>query len=172
MRQDSNRLKGENVSIEPLTEPEILALLTREFPPDNGYPWRQFTDGGYCSLVHKRDMATFTGKGQADKGTMYVARENIKGAGPTITVAIADFRQKVLAEAIAVGAVKATPSAEYNNVEAAIFATAFAIQMNDAHKKVTAPLSDGRADAYWLNAAKWATAVAKETVNNYRATIK
>ena len=206
------------MSTERLTEPEILALLTREFPPDKGYPWRRFSNDGYCGSVRGYEIVCY--KGAEQESVWYVERNDIQGEGNTVTAAIADFRANVASEAVAVGAVylsgsmpvqtdepcdefngqpcvcyvrekccphterrrknravevtlpKVPPSNEYNNMETAIYATAFAIQMDDARKKVTAPLSDGRADAYWLNAAKWAAAVAKDTVNNYRATIK
>jgi len=98
------------MSTEPLTIPEILALLTREFPPDKGYPWRQFSNDGYCGSVHGHEIVCYKGTGVED--VWYVDRKSIieEGEGPTIPAAIADFRTHVVAEAVALGAVYLTGS--------------------------------------------------------------
>ena len=136
MRQESDRLKGDNVSNEVLTEPEILALLEAEFPADKVYPWHKLgtrfvgrSSGRhfYCEAWPK-DM-WIVGLLVPD-GVVFAG----DGYGLTIPAAIADFRQRVLAEATAVGAVKANPTSDhYNNVEAAIFASFYQYAYTNSH---------------------------------------
>lgn len=165
------------MSTELLTEPEILALLEEAFPPHIGV-WE-------CIHVERGGSGFLRGiaRCRVAKGQMecedfsagwvitqkkYYNRKLVvacQGVGTTIPAAIADFRAKVAAEAAALGALKANPTSDYNNVEAAIYAAAFADGI----------VAGMRCEYRNMGKEEWvamSVASAKEAVALHRAAIK
>ena len=133
-----------------MQERDILELLTREFPPDADRRWKKDGSSYSCTVAgHRLELAPASPVG------WFFGWMNTFPHGHDIPAAIANFRKRIAAEAVAVGAVpKATPTPEYNEVEAAIFGAAFVAQL---------PKWEDCRDA---------ARVAAPSVEYYRATLK
>lgn len=105
------------MSTEVLTKFEILALLEEAFP-SNIDTWECMyvgpdRSGFWCTIVEGQIECEEFNAGwvltqkKASNGGLAVVRQ---GVGPTIPAAIADFRTRVVAEAVALGAVYLTGS--------------------------------------------------------------
>lgn len=90
---------------EILPECDILELLTREIAPEQQQRWHR-TDDRLRWILWRDDVNRLLVAGLG-LSSWYVGWEDgVRGSGDTIPAAVADFRRQVLADAMAVGAVK------------------------------------------------------------------
>jgi len=146
---------------------ENIRLMTEAFPLDPGEQWSAATVSGrirYASVCGGRVVECATRAPGLTPGWTF-GWTGCWGHGDDIPAAIADFRAKVAAEAVAVGAVKAAPVSGYTEVEAAIFGAAIVEQVAEARLLGRWP---GNTAALMLRFIEEAEGI----VEVYRATLK